>query len=933
MSAETMVSLWSTERVDGLLKQLDEGIASKVNPFWDGKPEWKAPGITFEYTADEIEELKKCAGDIIYFADTYCYSMTDEGVAKIPMRDYQRDVLRDYQDNRFNIFLASRQIGKAQPLDSVVWNEFGKIRFGDLKIGDNIFDASGKLTEVIGIYPQGIKDIYEITFSDGTKVRSCAEHLWTVETAEGKKQTKELKDIISAGVLATRGDYKWFVQTTKPVEFPTKILDIDPYTLGLLIGDGGLSQLSTTFATNDQELVDHFNKVCEDHNVMFKKNKSMRSCEYVITGKTWHSNHIRTKLNLLGLGGSRSENKFIPTDYLYGSIEQRIALLQGLMDTDGHCSAKSNIEFCTVSPQLAKDVQQLCESLGIIVRTTTKKTTYTYKGELKNGQLAYRLKLQLPNDFEYPIFKLKRKQDCIRNKKYDWGRRRGIAKVEFIGKEEAQCIQVNNADHLYLTDHFIPTHNTIVTGIYLSWYLLFNTDKNLMVLSNTGTTTAEILDKIKTVLSNLPFFMKPGIIVNNVLSMKFDNGCRLIGRTTTKTSAVGFTVHNLFLDEMAHIPPSFINQFWRSVYPTLSSSKISRCTITSTPNGRNKFYDIWMAAMDKTNDFNPIRVDWWQVPGRDEAWRLAEIANLGSEEDFNQEYGLQFLSSDKLLLDGSTLAALSKIHKNYKWIELNDLNDTMVDYENLLWHPNFDFDNVSDTDQFVFSIDTANGGGGDYSVINIFKLIPSSLKAMENKIKYQNEADFFSLLQVGLFRNNKQPIEELQVIIEALLFKVFDPEQVKVVLEMDFKGNLLYDRISKHPDFWDEIFIHTKHSQNAKHLSPGTKLNPKNKLEYCIELKSLIKGTRIIPTEKKTFEELSAFGLNNKGSYSSQTGHDDIAMTMVNETVFFDSPQYYEMVENIFDTLDKKYVDMINEKLNNSKSEEDLDYKAFSELL
>jgi hypothetical protein len=906
MTTETAINMWSTEKVEEIMQKLDEGVQPKVTPFWDGKPEWKLANISFEYTPEELSEIEKCATDIIYFANTYCFSMTDEGIQKIKLRDYQEDVLRDYQDNRFNIFLAPRQIGKAQPLDSIVWGENGKIKFGDLNVGDKIYGADGKLTNVVGIYPQGIKDIYKITFSDGTSVRCCKEHLWTVETAEGKTFTLQLSDLIDRGILTTRGDYKFFVKTTQPVEFKPREFSIDPYTLGLIIGDEGVSQSCTTNSTNDVELVEHFNKVCAEHN-------------------------LRHELNKLGLGGALSNSKFIPSDYLYGSIEQRIALLQGLMDTDGHCSKKSNIEFCTVSEKLADDVQQLCESLGIVIRRSTKNTSYVNKeGVRVECQLAHRLKLQLPNNFPYPIFRLARKQENVRNKRYDWGRRRGIAKIELVSSEEAQCIQVDNEDHLYLTDHFIPTHNTVITGIYLSWYLLFNVDKNLMVLSNTGSTTEEIIDKIKTVLSNLPFFMKPGIFVNNVMSMKFDNGCRLIGRTTTKNSAIGFTIHNLFCDEFAHIHPNFIEPFWRSVYPTLSSSKVSRCTLTSTPNGLNKFHEIYQGAVEGKNEFNPIRVDWWQVPGRDEEWMQREIANLGSIEDFNQEYGNQFLASDKLLLDGQTLSGMKNKVREFRWMQLSDLDDTGVDYEHLKWHPLFDFDKVSESDQFVFSIDTANGGGGDHTVINIFKLIPMPPAMVGKKLHYQDESDFFSLMQVGLFRNNRQNIEEVQVIIEALLFKIFSPEQVKVVLEMDFKGNLLYDRISMHADFWEDIFIHTKHTQSATQLKPGVKLNPKNKLEYCIELKRLIKGARIITFDKLTFDELSAFGVNNRGSYSSQSGHDDIAMTLVNLTVFFDSPQYYEMVEISFDYLDDKYKKAINEKLNNNVDDSpDFDFSDF----
>jgi hypothetical protein len=148
-----------------------------------------------------------------------------------------------------------------------------------------------------------------------------------------------------------------------------------------------------------------------------------------------------------------------------------------------------------------------------------------------------------------------------------------------------------------------------------------------MILANIGDTSAELMDKIKTIMKKLPFFLKPGIEIYNVMTMKFDNGCRVMAKTTTKSSSIGFTVHFLYMDEFAHINPNFIGGFFKSVYPTIASSSISRIIITSTPNGQNKFYDIYTDALEGKNSFNPIRVDWWQVPGRDEEWKKREIRN------------------------------------------------------------------------------------------------------------------------------------------------------------------------------------------------------------------------------------------------------------------------------------------------------------------
>jgi len=472
---------------------------------------------------------------------------------------------------------------------------------------------------------------------------------------------------------------------------------------------------------------------------------------------------------------------------------------------------------------------------------------------------------------------------------------------------------------------------TITTAIFLTWYLLFNTDKNLMILANNGTTSEELVDKVKTVLSNLPFFMKPGIIVNNVMSMKFDNGCRLFGRTTTKNTGIGFTIHFLYMDEFAHIHPNFIEPFYRAVYPTIAASKNSRVIITSTPNGINKFYDIYTAAMlpegaEGKNDYFPLRVDWWQVPGRDEAWRKKEIANLGSEEDFNQEYNCQFLSSSRLLLDSENLAKIKKSAVEYEWREIDRLADVLQDpllYEHLRWHPKFDLDSISPDDRFVFSIDTAGGGGGDYTVVNIFKLVPMTITSIKNKRNYRDESDFLGLLQVGIFRSNRAGVEEVQPIIETLIYQVLGAERCTIVLEMDFKGNLLYERMSSHNEFYSGLFVHTKHTENARFQRPGIKLNPKNKLEYCYEMRKLVKGGRIMITEKYTFEELWGFGLNGKGSYSSQSGHDDCAMTIVNLSTYFSSNQYLAQVEDIYDKLPKQYRDAIAEKINKMNEDEE----------
>lgn len=460
---------------------------------------------------------------------------------------------------------------------------------------------------------------------------------------------------------------------------------------------------------------------------------------------------------------------------------------------------------------------------------------------------------------------------------------------------------------------------SITSSIILVWYLLFNHDKNAMILANIGDTAEELMDKIKTIIKGLPFFLKPGMLVNNVMSMRFDNGCRILAKTTTKTTGIGFTIHFLYMDEFAHINPSFIESFFRSTYPTVSSSKVSRIIITSTPNGMNKFYEIYQGALSGENSFNPIRVDWWQVPGRDEEWRQREIGNLGSEELFNQEYGNQFLSSSSLLLGSNELKKIRKNEVEYSWREIEDLHDATINYENLIWHPKFDLDGSQNPGKrYVLSIDLSQGVKGDYTVVNIFKVTPLPIAVIERMEEFQDEADFFGLVQVGIFRDNEMKLEELVKLVEILCSKVFGLDRIKVIIEMNFKGELLYEKLIAKENFFDEMFLFTKHTEHGKVLRPGIKYNEKNKMKHCELLRSLIKSDRILVNEKKwTIPELFTFGLNGRGTYSSQSGHDDVAMTLVNLPGLFDGPDFNQLIGDSYDELgENAYKSLIIKKVN-----------------
>ena len=481
---------------------------------------------------------------------------------------------------------------------------------------------------------------------------------------------------------------------------------------------------------------------------------------------------------------------------------------------------------------------------------------------------------------------------------------------------------------------------TVMSGVFVAWYLIFHADKNVLAVANIASTTKEVLDKIKSVFENLPFFLKPGCVSNNVMSMKFDNGCRLIGRTTTKNTGIGFTIHVLYIDEFAHINPSYLDFFYRAIYPTISASSNSKIIITSTPNGMNRFYEIYIEALEQKNAYVPLRVDWWQVPGRDEQWKKMTIANLGSEEDFNQEYGLQFFSSDKLLLPSKDLKKIFKLRTDYvvpDWAQSPEHIDVLDGFS---VHPNFSkltLDEIrNDQNFYVFSLDTADGLSRDYSVVNVFKLTALPIRMLEQvKDFIKSESDVLSLVQVATFRSNQKDINQYCNSLEHLMFNVFNPERVRLLIELNHKGEYVMDKIMKRPEYWSGMLIFSKHTEAAQTSKPGLKLTMTNKIKFCERFKYLTAVNKILPNEFKTIHELGSFGKSSNGSYRSQSGNDDLAMTCVNIAAFFESPNFWELASEELDRLPKDYLSEVHSRFLNEiylTNESDYDFGTLKSM-
>lgn len=364
------------------------------------------------------------------------------------------------------LFVGEPGTGKAQPLTSTIYTPSGPKNIGELEAGEFIIGQNGKPTKVEAVYDRGERPIYRVFFSDESFTDCCDEHLWAVQSQNLSRYSPNFTVMplaeIRERIKRADGGYKYWIPQVEPVDFLRADLPIDPYLLGVLLGDGGLTN-NVTLSTADPEILDNILPLLPP-GVVIKYRSGYDYClsRVASTG----SNPLLEQIRKLGLGGTKSETKFIPKIYLYGSIQQRIALLAGLCDTDGSSEPGATmVDYVTISKQLALDIRELVQSLGGTCKIREKKTSYTYKGIKKEGQLAYRCYLMIPNHLM--PYRLKRKMEKMGHRtKYQV--KRFIDKIEYIGLAPARCIKVSSPDHLYVTDNFIVTHNTFTARCFAS---------------------------------------------------------------------------------------------------------------------------------------------------------------------------------------------------------------------------------------------------------------------------------------------------------------------------------------------------------------------------------------------------------------------------------------------------------------------------------
>lgn len=376
-----------------------------------------------------------------------------------PLYKHQTSAVCLMVPHKVNLLSFSMRLGKEQPLYSHVYTSEGPKRMGDIKIGDKVFGSNGQTSKVTGVYPQGLKPVYRVYLSDGTHVDSGLDHQWIVINSSFPKRlrrrmVRSTKELI--GDLGTISNYgKWYIPYTEPVQIKSQPTPIDPYFMGLLLGDGCFRS-TITFSTDDHDLIPVIKKLLPSETLRVNKLKGNKF-GYIIAGNGGGElNDLITIIRELGLFNKLSHEKFVPKCFLWNSIENRHAILQGLLDTDGHVNKQGNrISITTVSPELAKNIKWLVDSLGGHCRIRT---------SVREGKRdCFYMAITLPDQFA--PFRLPRRMARVSKKQRS--KRRSIIRIEELPAVEQQCISVDAEDHSYLTNNFTVTHNTI-TALTLS---------------------------------------------------------------------------------------------------------------------------------------------------------------------------------------------------------------------------------------------------------------------------------------------------------------------------------------------------------------------------------------------------------------------------------------------------------------------------------
>lgn len=419
---------------------------------------------------------------------------------------------------------------------------------------------------------------------------------------------------------------------------------------------------------------------------------------------------------------------------------------------------------------------------------------------------------------------------------------------------------------------------------YLLHYVLFNSDVRVAILANKQATAIELLHRLKIAYEHLPKWLQQGVEEWNKGSILLENGSKIIASATSSSAVRGGSFNMIFLDEFAYVPFGVAEEFFSSVYPTISSGKDTKVLIVSTPKGLNMFYKLWTDAQNGRNEYVPIEVHWNQVPGRDEAWKKQTIANT-SEDQFKVEFECDFVGS------ANTLISTSKL-KNMPFSDpIQVLEDGVKIYEN-----------PKDNHIYTMCVDVSRGQGIDYHAATVIDVTSAPYKL------------------VATVRNNELPPMVLPTLINRIGKKYNDAYCLIEVNDIGGQvADILYSEIEYENVLYTSVRGH-RGQQLGAGFGPnsriGVKTSTATKRVGCSSLKAMVEEDQLVIPDYDTITELSTF-IAKANSYAADSGHhDDLVMTLVIFGWMTSQPYFKDLTDvNIREAMFQEKINKLEDNL------------------
>lgn len=464
---------------------------------------------------------------------------------------------------------------------------------------------------------------------------------------------------------------------------------------------------------------------------------------------------------------------------------------------------------------------------------------------------------------------------------------RGFVQINLYPFQKDAIEKFNNNRRIIVKAGRQVGKTTMVVG-YILWYVLFNTDKSVAILANKAATAREILSRIKLAYEALPHWIQQGVKTWNKGDIELENGCRILANSTASSAIRGFSISLLYLDEFAFVPTNIADEFFTSVYPTISSGTESKILISSTPNGMNHFYKMWNDAVEDNNGFTHISANWREVPGRDQKWADEQFRVLG-EQKFMQEMECEFLGSSGTLISAVALRSMSFT----KPIANTGIENLKV------------YDEVKPDHLYFCVVDTSRGKGLDYSAFTVIDATTLPYKVVATYKDNEISPLIYPaiLKQVGTYYNNAYQLVETNDNGQQIVDILFDDYEYENILSTVEHGK---SKLNK------KLLVNFGFGQKS---GRGVKTTKSVKRLGCSILKNLIERQQLIITDYDIISELSTF-VSNGVSYEAEEGsNDDLVMCLVLFAWLTNQKFFTDMTDvNIRQKLNAEQLKMIEEE-------------------